>query len=538
MSTVAVAGAPARPGAGGAPRSWRRLVTSGPVLGIAALALWELLARTVLSGTYALAAPSEIVREIADHAGLYLRNLRHTAWNAVQGFFWGNLIGVALAAVAVVVPPLRRVVYDVALTVSCLPLVAVAPILRVVLGRGESTPVALSALAVVFTTLTATLLGLGAASPSTLDVVRAGGRGRSFALRAVRIPSAVPAMFAGFQIAAPAAFLGALVGEFTGSSSGFGLLTIRALATLQPARVWAVALLSTLVATLAYWAMGRLSHRLTPWSATTATAVADAGGSGRILTPLVRTVVSLVVVVVGWVVLLRWSGLNSYFAKGPGDVWRYLVSGTDAAAHRDVVFGALRATLGTASAGFVIGLVGALALAAVLVAVPLLGRVLLPVAIALRSVPIVATTPLLILVFGRGQVGSVVIVAVMSFFPTMVACIVAMRRCPGQVEDVMRAYHANQWSVFTRARLPACMPALAASARIAVPASILGATVAEWLATGRGMGNLMTVSANTAQYDTLWACVVVLTLAAVVAHGLVAAAESLVLGRFAPEQRA
>ena len=235
--------------------------------------------------------------------------------------------------------------------------------------------------------------------------------------------------------------------------------------------------------------------------------------------------------------LLRWSGLNAYFAKGPGDVWRYLVSGPDAGANRDVVLGALRSTLGTATAGFAVGLLGALVLAALLVAVPMLERVLLPMAIALRSVPIVATTPLLILVFGRGDLGSVTIVAVMSFFPTLVACVVAMRRCPGQVEDVMRAYHANQLTLFLRARLPSALPALAASARIAAPASILGATVAEWLATGRGMGNLMTVAANTAEYDTLWACVVVLTLVAVTAHGLVAAAESLVLRRLRPGAR-
>ena len=246
MSSVAV-GAPAtnRPGSG----TWalRRLAGNGAVLALAALVLWEVMARTVLSGTYAVAAPTAIIGEIAGHASLYLRNLGHTSWTALQGFVWGNVVGIALATVGVLVPPLRQLVYDIALTASCLPLVALAPILRVVLGRGESTPVALSALAVVFTTLTAAMLGVGAASRSTLDVVRAGGRGRSFALRAVQVPSSVPLLFAGFQIAAPAAFLGALVGEFTGSSSGFGLLTIRALATLQPERVWSVAVLSTLV---------------------------------------------------------------------------------------------------------------------------------------------------------------------------------------------------------------------------------------------------------------------------------------------------
>lgn len=518
-------------------------VAAHPIgLVLVVLVVWEILARTVLESRYALAAPTSIVAEIRRNPTLYTENLRHTSWNAVQAFIWGNVVALALAAFVIVAPRVRPLVVAVTLTVSCLPLVALAPILRVLLGRGESTPITLGALAVLYTSLAAGVLGLRAASPSTIDVVRAGGRGGWFALHAVRVPSAVPFVFSGLQISAPAAFLGALVGEFTGSSKGLGLLVIRALASLDPDRVWAVAVLSTIITTTVYFGLGWVAQRLTPWSAQVSTSnptpVAPRTPARAVTLAVGRSLVSCVVVLLAWVLLLRVSGLNRYFAKGPLDVWRYLFSEPNAREQRTQLFDALRDTMITASLGFALGLAGGVALAGVLVAVAPLRRVLLPIAIALRSVPIVATTPLLILMFGRGRFGAVVIVAVLSFFPTLATCVNAMQRVPGQIDDVMRAYNASGVTLFLRSRLPAAVPAIAASARIAVPASLLGATVAEWLATGRGMGNLMTVSSGTAQYDTLWACVAVLTIVAVATHAVMSALESIALARFAPEQRA
>jgi ABC-type nitrate/sulfonate/bicarbonate transport system permease component len=249
-------------------------------------------------------------------------------------------------------------------------------------------------------------------------------------------------------------------------------------------------------------------------------------------------VIALVAVGVLWEAFLRVFDVNPYFAKTPADVWEYLVSGPGAAARRTIVFDAMGETARTAALGFTVGIVGAVLLAALFVTVPAVERALLPVAVALRSVPIVATTPLIILLLGRGIVGPVVIVAIMSFFPTLVNCVFGMRRTPGQVLDVLRSYNAGPVAVLGTARLPSAVPAILASARIAVPASLLGVTVAEWLATGRGIGNLMVIASSTARYDTLWACVAVLTLFAVICYSAVAAIESVVLRWMAPERSA
>jgi ABC-type nitrate/sulfonate/bicarbonate transport system permease component len=158
------------------------------------------------------------------------------------------------------------------------------------------------------------------------------------------------------------------------------------------------------------------------------------------------------------------------------------------------------------------------------------------VAIALRSIPIVTTAPLIVLALGRGPVGTITIVAVMIFFPTLVACIQGLRQAPGQVLDVMESYGTPRLRRLMLAEVPAMLPALFASARMAVPAAVLAVTVAEWLATGTGIGNLMALTASTSNYNMLWSAVVVLTLVSVAAYAAVGAVERRVLAVYAPEQ--
>ncbi|MEM9710920.1 MAG: ABC transporter permease subunit [Actinomycetota bacterium] len=502
---------------------------------VVTVGVWEVVARTVFSGSFVLSPPSSVLGSIYDERSLYARNLRHTIANAGWGFLWGNLVAIALAAVATLVPAVRRTIGAISLTTFCLPLIALAPILRVVLGPGESTPIALAALSVFFTTFIAALLGLDSAPGGALEVVRSYGRGRYAAFVFVRLRASVPALFAGLQIAAPAAFLGALVGEFTGSSRGFGILTIQALRTLETDRVWAVAVLSTLVSSGAYLLVGFLGRKLCPWAAavdvTAAPTDPPVRGAARRLAALAAPVAAVLVL---WVAFLVVFDVNTFFAKTPVDVWSDVVTGPDAAEMRSTVLPPLWSTIWTTSLGFVAGITAAVASAAVFILAPWLERALMPVAVALRAIPIVATTPVIILALGRGVVATVAIVGVMSFFPTLVNCVAAMRRTPEGILDVLRSYDAPSVATVWIAHLPTAVPALLASARIAVPTSLLGATVAEWLATGKGMGNLMTVAANTARYDVLWVSVVLLTLVAAGGYLAVASFERQVLARMQP----
>jgi len=143
---------------------------------------------------------------------------------------------------------------------------------------------------------------------------------------------------------------------------------------------------------------------------------------------------------------------------------------------------------------------------------------------------------IIVLALGRGAAGTITIVAVMTFFPALVACLQGLRQAPGQVLDVMRLYATNPVARLWHAQIPAMLPAFFAAARLSVPAAILAITVAEWLATGRGLGALMALTASTSDYNLLWSAIVVVTLCACIGYGLVSMIERAVLARVAPEQ--
>ena len=135
-----------------------------------------------------------------------------------------------------------------ALIVFCLPLVATGPILRVLYGPGEGPQVTLAALGVYYTTFVPLVVGLRSVPAGWLDFIASYGRGRVQAFLRVRARASVPYLVAGLQIAAPAAFLGAMVGEFTGADQGMGVLSIQTMRSLDVAGTWALAMIATAIA--------------------------------------------------------------------------------------------------------------------------------------------------------------------------------------------------------------------------------------------------------------------------------------------------
>ncbi|MEM1352857.1 MAG: ABC transporter permease subunit, partial [Pseudomonadota bacterium] len=210
----------------------------------------------------------------------------------------------------------------------------------------------------------------------------------------------------------------------------------------------------------------------------------------------------------------------------------------EASAHREILISALLETVITAGPGYFLGLAAGAGLATLCVVLPRVSALLMPVAVSLRAIPIVTTAPLIVLALGRGSAGLVTIVAVMIFFPTLIACLHGLQRVPAPVARVFDSYAAGRWQMLVHARIPSALPAFFASARIAVPAAVLAATVAEWLATGTGIGNLMALSASTSNYNMLWSAIVALTALSVLGHAGVAAVERAVFARYAPEQLA
>ncbi|HET9665640.1 MAG TPA: ABC transporter permease subunit, partial [Desertimonas sp.] len=161
----------------------------------------------------------EVVRQVWNDRSFYVPHLRTTLIEAAWGYVLGNVAAIVVAALVVLVRPLSTVLERIGVAVYCLPLLALGPILQIV-APGSAAKIVLAALACFYTTMVCCVVGLRSADPASIDVVSAAGGGRLRSFVAVRVPASLPALFAGLQIAAPAALLGAIVGEYLGGRRG------------------------------------------------------------------------------------------------------------------------------------------------------------------------------------------------------------------------------------------------------------------------------------------------------------------------------
>ncbi|GAB1823615.1 ABC transporter permease [Herbidospora sp. RD11066] len=503
------------------------------------VAVWWILAG-VFSDLRVVPTPWAVAEAIWTDRNVYSGNIATTLSETAIGFFWGNLLAIVLAMVFVQVPAMERVLLRIAVASYCVPLVAIAPILVIVLP-GNAPKEVLAGLSVFFTTLTAAVLGLRSADRSTIELIRSLGGGSFLVLRKLRLIAALPSVFAGLKIAAPAALLGAIIGEYLGSSSGLGVMLVQAQSSFQVARTWGVALVISALAGLGYAIVAIIARRLTPWAAKDVSvsvgSVATSDGRLRSLGVGAAGVLgSIVLVVAAWYAVIRGFGLDPYFAKTPADVATYLFSGDEATDHRARLLSALGTTLLDAGLGYVVGMIAASLVACLLVAFRTVEQVVMPLAIVLRSIPLVALTPLLALIFGRGLLGVTVIVAVVTFFATLVTVSEGLRAAPVLACEVITSLGGGQLTITRKVRLLYALPSLFASARIAIPGAIAGATLAEWLASGTGLGSLLVADYTASRFAALWSGSVIIVLVSVGLYAVVAMLERLVVARYAPQR--
>jgi ABC-type nitrate/sulfonate/bicarbonate transport system permease component len=249
---------------------------------------------------------------------------------------------------------------------------------------------------------------------------------------------------------------------------------------------------------------------------------------------LVNVVAFLIIGYLLWELLLKVAGVTPYIAKSPGDIYHFLFTDADAAANRAILNHAFWTTARDMAIGFIAGTAAALIFANLFALRREVEHAVMPIALVLRTVPLVAMVPLIALIFGRGIMGVAVIAGIVTFFPTLVNVTLALRAVPQESLDLMYGYGATRVTTLRKVQFPGALPALFASARIAAPLALTGALLAEWLATGQGAGYLMLTSSNQGNYDMMWASVVLVVIAAVLLYSVLSGLETLVLDRFAP----
>lgn len=254
-----------------------------------------------------------------------------------------------------------------------------------------------------------------------------------------------------------------------------------------------------------------------------------------VLKSLANTAIALVVVLLLWMFALWALDVTPYIGKGPLEVFDFLYLAEGAAANRELVSLALSQTMIDAGIGFGFGL-GIATLVSVLFTLSRsVESALMPIAMLLRSVPLIAMAPILILIFGRGEVTVAVMGAIVVLFPALVNIVFGLKSASAAMMDVATVYGASKLAALRFVAFPSSLPSFFAAVKISVPGAITGALLVEWLATGQGIGYAIISAIGRAKTNEVWAYVVVITLVSILLYNLVGLIESYVLKRFSPQ---
>ena len=246
-----------------APPAWR-----GGLIGVVGLLVtWEVVGLVFFAGKNGLVPPpTRIVSHMIDDGfTFYWHNARDTLYEAFVGYLWGNVLAIGLALTFLVAPFVERPLTRLGVASYCLPILAIAPILSVTF-HGQAPNIILAALAVFFTTLVGMLVGLRSADQTSLDMVHAYGGGALKKVTKVRLRAALPSLFAALQIAAPAAILGAIIGDYFGAERGLGVAMVASQTALEIPRTWGLSIVAAALAGIAYGVTAYIGRLVTPWA--------------------------------------------------------------------------------------------------------------------------------------------------------------------------------------------------------------------------------------------------------------------------------
>lgn len=242
----------------------RRLLRAlGTLAGI--LLGWQLLVWALALPPFILPDPLRVGMVLIERGDLVLTHARTTAAEILAGILLGSLIGAVSAVLLTASRTARRWLMPLLVVSQAIPVFALAPLLVLWLGYGMGSKIAMAVLIIYFPVTAAFFDGLRRTEPGWVELARIMDAGRFAILTQIRIPAALPALASGLRVAAAVAPIGAVVGEWVGSSAGLGYLMLHANARMQVDLMFAALAVLALMAIGLYAAIDRGARHALRW---------------------------------------------------------------------------------------------------------------------------------------------------------------------------------------------------------------------------------------------------------------------------------
>ncbi|OUS23542.1 ABC transporter permease ['Osedax' symbiont bacterium Rs2_46_30_T18] len=239
---------------------WRLTVTA-----VVILLLWQAIVIYFEMPPFILPPPLLVLEKLIGSYQLLLSHSLITMSEIVLGLLLGLLMGLLFALQMLLFKPLRRWLLPVLIASQAIPVFALAPILMLWFGYGMTSKVIMAALIIFFPVTTTCFDGLRYTPIGYLDLAHTMGANKWRQLWHIRLPAALPTLASGIRVAAVVAPIGAVVGEWVGSSGGLGYLMLQANARMQIADMFAALFILALFSIALYYFTDLLLKALIPW---------------------------------------------------------------------------------------------------------------------------------------------------------------------------------------------------------------------------------------------------------------------------------
>ncbi len=242
-----------------------RSIARGLMIGLAVLALWQALVIVLNLPPFMLPAPHQVFLSLAQRFDFFMHHASITGLETILGLFFGAVSGVVVALTMSLFPIAKRLVMPLIVISQALPVFAIAPLLVLWFGFGLASKIVMAMLIIFFPVASYFYDGLRRTDPELVDLGHLYRADRIQMLLHIRVPAALPALSSGLRVSAVFAPIGAIVGEWVGSSAGLGFIMLQANARMQTDSMFAALFLLALMALALRYTVTWLTQIMVPW---------------------------------------------------------------------------------------------------------------------------------------------------------------------------------------------------------------------------------------------------------------------------------
>ena len=247
----------------------RRVLLSAWIRPLIFLALlivgWDVAIRIFHIPPYQIPKPQDVLVTLWEDGPKLLAQAVPTTEATVWGFLLSAAFGIPMAMLIAGSRTVESYVYPLLVFSQSIPKVAIAPLFVVWFGFGMLPKVLAAFLLGFFPVVVSAVQGFKSVEPDMLDLARAMEAGPLQTFRMIRLPHAMPAIFAGLKVSITLAVVGAVVGEFVGSNSGIGFVLQRSIGNFELPTMFAALVVLALIGVLLFWVVDVIERFAIPW---------------------------------------------------------------------------------------------------------------------------------------------------------------------------------------------------------------------------------------------------------------------------------